>query len=115
MTDFDPTTWGAGDKRRLRRSLYPPAVLMLIDLRQGGRHCVNCRVQEPEQALEVDHKQPLSRGGDNHHLNLQWMCVSCNRGRGARKAAPTVPKWKRRKGRGLSLELSYNARTGRKK
>ena len=30
--------------------------------------------------------QPLSAGGDNHHLNLRWLCRAHNLGRGARQA-----------------------------
>lgn len=90
MTRADALRWGRGDRRRLSRRDYPPAVLALIDERLGGRYCVECRElgvePPPGEDLEVDHLQPHSQEGDNHHLNLTWRCRSHNRGRGVRSA-----------------------------
>lgn len=97
---MNPRQWGHGDRRRLATRDFPPAVLALVDERQGGRFCVECRAlgiaTPPEEPLQIDHIQPLSAGGDNHHLNLRWLCRAHNLGRGARKAeAPRTPKWAR--------------------
>jgi len=48
----------------------------LYDLleRQGGR-CAYCGT---EHGLTVDHKTPLSRGGSNFIVNIQWLCGSDN-------------------------------------
>lgn len=77
----------------------PAEVLALVDERQGGRHCVYCReaglVTPAGEPLEIDHRQPLSKGGDNHHLNLQWACRSHNRGRRDRVAPAATPTWAR--------------------
>jgi len=95
--------WGLGDRRRLPTRDFPQAVLALVEERQGGRFCVMCRqlkIETPEdQPLQIDHRQPLSEGGDNHHLNLQWLCRAHNSGRGARKVAgePPLPRFARKK------------------
>ncbi len=101
---MSPRQWGKGDRRRLSARDYPPAVLALVDDRQGGRFCVECRalgiVTPADEPLQIDHKQPLSEGGDNHHLNLQWTCRAHNCGRGARPiGAPRRPTWARRRPR----------------
>lgn len=77
-----PGDWGRGDTRRLSQRDYPAAVLALVDERQGSRRCAFCGSFDQ---LELDHRQPLSRGGDNHHLNLQWACLPCNRSKGNRR------------------------------
>lgn len=100
---MDPHAWGLGRCERVRIHDIPRSVLALVDERQGGRYCVACRrsgyVTPPEEPLELDHKQPLSMGGDNHHLNLQWLCRSHNRGRCNRREAPVIPAWLRRQRR----------------
>lgn len=96
---MNPYTWGRGDTRRLSTRDFPAAVLALVDARLGGRFCVDCRaagiVTPDDVPLEVDHLQPLALGGTNEHINLTWRCRSHNRGRGARRDAPPVPRWMR--------------------
>lgn len=100
---MNPRQWGKGDCRRLATRDIPAAVLALVDDRQGGRFCVACRqlgIATPDdEPLQIDHRQPLSQGGDNHHLNLQWLCRAHNQGRGARKVEgePLLPTFARRK------------------
>ena len=99
--------WGMGDRRRIATRDFPSEVLALVDVRlraleHGGRYCVDCEqlglVAPADEPLEVDHLQALSRGGDNHHLNLTWRCRSHNRSKGASGAldTPKSPKWQRR-------------------
>lgn len=101
----DPLTWGRGDRRRVSTRDIPAGVLALVDARLGARACSACvdlgLELPPEVPLEIDHKQPLAAGGDNHHLNLRWLCRSHNRGRGKRKGLSRDPAWKRRTDRGL--------------
>ncbi len=89
--------WGRGDRRRLSLRDYPPAVLALVDAKQGGRFCTLCREQglvtPPDEPLVLDHLQPLSRGGDNHAMNLRWLCASHNARRGARAGFAGEPAW----------------------
>ena len=95
-----PHQWGKGDTRRLSVRDVPRGVLALVDARQGGRFCVQCKtlgIETPDsEPLQLDHKQPLSQGGDNHHLNLQWLCRAHNCSKGARdQARAPLPAWAR--------------------
>lgn len=101
---MNPRQWGRGDRRRLATRDYPPAVLALVDERQRGRYCEDCRalgiVTPKGEPLQIDHKQPLSESGDNHHLNLRWTCRAHNCARGARGlGSARTPTWARRRPR----------------
>lgn len=90
--------WGLDKiKARIQTRDIPDAVKRLVDKRQGGRHCVHCRAMNietpPAVPLELDHKQPLSEGGSHHHLNLQWLCRSHNRGRRGSPTELRTPAW----------------------
>lgn len=39
------------------------------------KKCLKCG---SEVNLTIDHVMPISKGGDNHHSNLQCLCRSCN-------------------------------------
>ncbi len=41
----------------------------------------------------LDHLQPLSQGGDNHFLNLRWLCQSHNARRGTKASFSGAPLW----------------------
>lgn len=43
--------------------------------RRAGAKCVNCGSQH---ALEVDHAQPVGKGGTSNPENLRILCSSCN-------------------------------------
>ncbi|MBI5023805.1 MAG: HNH endonuclease [Candidatus Omnitrophica bacterium] len=43
--------------------------------------CVLCGRSGIGVKLEVDHKNPLSKGGSNNTDNLQTLCFECNRGK----------------------------------
>lgn len=92
-------TWGRDDRTRRSTRDFPQAVLELVTERQGGKFCAACRaagrVVPDHVPLQIDHMQPLSKGGTNHWSNLRWLCESCNTGRGNRRDAPSVPKWAR--------------------
>ena len=102
MTPSQARAWGATSTERIGTRDFPAAVLALVDERQGGRFCAACReagLQTPQdEPLEVDHLQPLARGGTNQWSNLVWLCRSHNRGKGARAVPPSIPRW----GRGLN-------------
>ena len=46
--------------------------------------CQYCGRQAPDVVLEVDHIQPVAKGGTNDFLNLITSCFDCNRGKGKR-------------------------------
>jgi 5-methylcytosine-specific restriction enzyme A len=53
-------------------------------LQRDRRQCVHCGRKPPQVTLEVDHIQPISKGGSNDISNLQTLCFDCNRGKSDR-------------------------------
>ena len=47
--------------------------------------CQYCGKSAPDVVLEVDHINPVSKGGDNDLLNLITSCRDCNRGKSDRE------------------------------
>ena len=66
------------DKPKRRESI-PQVVRVEVWQRDGGR-CVECNSQEK---LEFDHIIPVAMGGANTSRNLQLLCETCNRRKGA--------------------------------
>ena len=64
---------------RGKRERIPQDVKVIVWQRDGGR-CVDCGSQTD---LEFDHIIPLALGGSNTVRNLQLLCASCNRRKGA--------------------------------
>lgn len=58
---------------------------------EQDHRCANpyCRADLRLVKKELDHKQPLARGGSNGPENLQWLCAPCNR----RKHAKPMDEW----------------------
>lgn len=46
--------------------------------------CQYCGRKAPDVVLEIDHIEPVSKGGKSHMLNLVTSCWECNGGKGAR-------------------------------
>lgn len=82
------------DERRIKRAIrlmeqenlphtarepVPGAVREFVWRRDQGR-CVKCNSEED---LEFDHIIPVSKGGSNTEKNIQLLCVTCNRSKGA--------------------------------
>jgi hypothetical protein len=65
--------------QRARRERISDAVQREVWNRDGGR-CVKCGGQA---RLEFDHIIPVSQGGANTVRNLQLLCETCNRSKGA--------------------------------
>ncbi len=90
-------TWGRGDQTRLAVHQLPHAVLQRLADRDGPgcAECTRVGLTPPtSEPLEVDHRQPISLGGDNHWTNLQILCRYHNRSRGNRAADPRrLPTW----------------------
>lgn len=104
LTRDEALAWGRGDTRRIPVTDFPAEVLELVTERQRGCYCAACKragLRTPEsEPIELDHRQPLARGGDNHHLNLEWACRGHNRAKGSRRKAPAPPPWARKAPRG---------------
>jgi len=49
--------------------------------KRDGFKCQYCGAQAPEAILEVDHINPVSKGGDNDIMNLVTACRACNAGK----------------------------------
>lgn len=64
---------------KARRQPISQAVKVLVWQRDQGR-CAECGSQEN---LEYDHVIPLALGGSNTDRNLQLLCETCNRRKGA--------------------------------
>lgn len=93
----DPRAWGIGVRRRVAPHEIPRAVLALIAERDGPG-CVHCTLAgitpPPSEPLEIDHKRPISQGGDNQWTNLQLLCRYHNRSRGNRAMnLQRIPTW----------------------
>jgi hypothetical protein len=52
---------------------------------RDGFTCRYCGHTPPDVLLEVDHIEPVSKGGLNNESNLVTSCVNCNRGKSARQ------------------------------
>jgi hypothetical protein len=61
------------------RPRIPESVRIEVWRRDGGQ-CVRCGSREN---LEYDHIVPVSRGGSNTARNIELLCESCNRSKGA--------------------------------
>lgn len=100
MTRAEALAWGRGVRDRVT---IPAAVRALVVERQGGEFCVSCRALElvtpADVPFELDHKQSLHLGGDNHHLNLELLCRSHNRSKADRAPGGVLrrPRWERRR------------------
>jgi len=49
--------------------------------KRDGFRCVYCGKNPPDVVLEVDHIEPVSKGGSNDINNLTTACFACNRGK----------------------------------
>ncbi len=62
-----------------RRERIPDAVRLFVWQRDQGK-CVKCGSSEK---IEFDHVIPIAKGGSNTERNIQLLCESCNRSKGA--------------------------------
>jgi 5-methylcytosine-specific restriction endonuclease McrA len=63
------------------RSVIKPSFRFQI-MRRDGFKCQLCGSTKDDAKLEIDHKKPISNGGDNSQENLWTLCFKCNRGKG---------------------------------
>lgn len=80
--------------------------------------CQYCGSCAPDVVLEVDHINPVSKGGDNSLVNLITSCFSCNRGKSDRTLSDASEVEKQRQQieelneRRQQLEMMLNWRNG---
>jgi Holliday junction DNA helicase RuvB len=67
------------DLSGFERQVIPDDVKIFVWQRDGGR-CVKCGSNE---RLEYDHIIPVAKGGSNTARNIQLLCETCNRSKGA--------------------------------
>jgi hypothetical protein len=68
------------DETQVGRRTIPKKVRHEVWQRDGGK-CVDCGSREN---LEFDHIVPIARGGGNTARNIELLCETCNRKKGAR-------------------------------
>jgi 5-methylcytosine-specific restriction endonuclease McrA len=68
------------DAEEVSRERIPDEVQIFVWNRDDGK-CVKCG---SKKKLEYDHIIPLSQGGSNTARNIQLLCESCNRSKGAK-------------------------------
>ena len=54
--------------------------------------CRYCGRRPPEVVLEVDHIEPVAKGGTDEDLNLITSCFDCNRGKRDRRLSDAHPR-----------------------
>lgn len=73
------TKYGYSLKKAVVRADIPLALRRAVFAHDGWA-CVYCG---SKRKLELDHIQPISKGGTDDRANLQTLCQSCNRRKGA--------------------------------
>jgi hypothetical protein len=58
--------------------------------KRDGFTCQYCGRRPPEVVLEIDHIEPVSKGGDDDPINLITSCYDCNRGKHAKRLGDKV-------------------------
>lgn len=74
-------------------------------LSEQNRQCMYCGERKSTKTTDIDHKDPVVRGGVNKKENLQILCKPCNQ----RKGMQTDEEFRER-----YAELLPNSRTGQK-
>lgn len=69
------------ENKMTRKAL--PKKLRFEVFKRDNFTCQYCGRQAPQAILQVDHIEPVARGGKNNVLNLLTSCRDCNSGKGA--------------------------------
>ncbi len=70
------------NKRVSLDPLYKKALTDELIKKQKGR-CMYCGSKVRRDLFDLDHKNPVSRGGSNRKSNFQLLCRTCNTRKGA--------------------------------
>lgn len=58
---------------------------------RDGYTCQYCGGKPPDITLQIDHRVPVAKGGDNDPMNLVTACVACNAGKKAKQPGEYAP------------------------
>ena len=91
---------GEDPKQWIERTAWPERVKAILRSRDRGA-CAQCGVNivlEMDEESHIDHIVPLSRGGTNDIVNLQFLCAPCNLEKYATRVdvKSSVPEYLRR-------------------
>jgi len=84
---FAPATHVGVVDRAPRERLTDAARSAMVAAQRG--RCAKCGIPLDASNTEIDHKWPIAKGGQNWAVNLQALCMPCNRSKGS-KLEPVV-------------------------
>ena len=70
------------DEPQRRRKSFPTELKKEIFKGQDGK-CMYCGRKPGIDLMDVDHKNPMAKGGSDQKRNLQLICRTCNTRKGA--------------------------------
>ena len=70
------------DQPTRRRKSFSPEIKREIHKAQAGK-CMYCGRKPGIDLMDIDHKNPMAKGGSDTRRNLQLLCRSCNTRKGA--------------------------------
>ena len=79
-TIIDLILWWKQNERAVKpteRTKFSPELRRSLGVAQD-RRCMYCGVRKSLKNLQIDHKDPVARGGSNDPSNLQLLCQPCN-------------------------------------
>ena len=70
------------DEPQRRRKSFSPELKKEIFKGQAGK-CMYCGRKPRIDLMDIDHKNPMAKGGSDQNRNLQLICRTCNTRKGA--------------------------------
>ena len=70
------------DEPQRRRKSFSPERKKEIFKGQAGK-CMYCGRKPGIDLMDIDHKNPMAKGGSEQNRNLQLICRTCNTRKGA--------------------------------
>lgn len=70
------------EEPRRSRKTFPASLKRELHKKQAGK-CMYCGRKPGIDLMDIDHKNPVAKGGSDQKRNLQLLCRSCNTRKGA--------------------------------
>ena len=70
------------DEPQRRRNSFSPELKRELFTAQNGK-CMYCGRKPGIDLMDIDHKNPMAKGGSDQKRNLQLICRTCNTRKGA--------------------------------